>query len=57
MMVPFGVATLICIYVPIASFAVGRQATARALFTTDVVIRGFELERQSFFVQPTDEKA
>ena len=57
MMVPFGVATVTGIYTPIASFAVGRQVTARALFTTDVVIRGFELERQSFFVQPTDEKA
>jgi len=37
MMVPFGVATVTRIYTP---FAVGRQVTARTLFTTDVVIRG-----------------
>ena len=38
MMVPSGAATVIRINSPIASFAVGRQVTARTLFTADVVI-------------------
>jgi len=45
MMVPFGVATVTRIYMP---FAVGRQVTARTLFTTDVVIRGLSLRGSLF---------
>ena len=45
MMVPFGVATVTRIYTP---FAVGRQVTAHALFTTDVVIRGLSLRGSLF---------
>lgn len=38
-MVPSGVATVIRVYTPVASFAVGRQVIARVLFTpTDDVM-------------------